>query len=151
MKLVSKFCIKYININIKIFFIIFLLILFLKLYKIKIINQIIENIFYFRENKINKEKKLNILNKKEKKLNFGIYSNNNDQDLKKVKKVGVIGLKHQKNIGNNVLKFARYIQLKELGLKPYIIGIHMISQNIRFLNNTTHLRIIKDFNEIKKK
>ena len=57
---------------------------------------------------------------------------------------------HHKNVGNNLLKFAIYIQLKELGVEPYIIGIHKTSEDIRFLNKTTHPRIIKSFNEIKK-
>ena len=147
MKKVSNYCIKYININIKIFFIFFLsMLLFMEP---KIINQKEENAFYFKENKINKEKKLNRYNKKKKKLNIGLYSNNG-QDLKKIKKVGIIGLKHLKNVGNNLLKFAIYIQLKELGVEPYIIGIHKISEDIRFLNRTTHPRIIKNFSEIKK-
>ena len=79
-----------------------------------------------------------ILNKKD------IIKTNN---LKK--KVGIIGLTHHKNVGNNLLKFAIYTKLKELGVEPYIIGEHFKNQNISFLNRTTHLRIIKSFNEIK--
>ena len=56
---------------------------------------------------------------------------------------------HHKNVGNNLLKFAIYMQLKELGVEPYIVGKHKVSQDIRFLNRTTHPRIIQNFNEIK--
>ena len=80
-----------------------------------------------------------------------INSNNSfNQKYLRKKKVGVIGLIHHKNIGNNLLKFAIYTQLKELGVEPYIIGTYSFNEDISFLNRTTNPRIIKSFNEIKR-
>ena len=68
-----------------------------------------------------------------------------------IKKVGVIGVVHETNIGNNLIKYAMSIKLKELGYSPYIIGTHMDNTNISFINRTTNLVIIKkNFSEIKK-
>ena len=80
-----------------------------------------------------------------------IYNSNIEQNKKKEgkKRIGIIGLKHHKNVGNILLKFAIYKQLKELGVEPYIIGKHKLTHDIRFLNKTTHPRIIKNYNEIK--
>ena len=65
-------------------------------------------------------------------------------------KVGVIGLRHGVNIGNNLLKYAIHIKLKELGYLPYIIGTRLKGYNISFINKTTNLVIIKhNFSEIK--
>ena len=38
------------------------------------------------------------------------------------KKIGIIGIGFGNNIGNNLLKYAIFIKLKELGFDPYIIG-----------------------------
>ena len=132
MKLISKHFIKFINIYIKIYFIIFIYIIFKLINKKILINQNKQN-----NNKSGKEIKI-------------VLNSNNEKNLKKQKiKVGVIGLMHLKNVGNNLLKFSIYTQLKELNVEPYIIGTHMPSEDIRFLNRTTNLRIIKYFNEIK--
>ena len=70
--------------------------------------------------------------------------------IKKIK-IGVIGLKHGDNIGNNLLKYAMDIKLKELGFDPYIIGMQWKNTNISFIINAVKLRIIKfNFSEIKK-
>jgi hypothetical protein len=70
---------------------------------------------------------------------------------KKTKKIGVIGLSHGNNIGNNLLKYAMHIKLTELGFEPYIIGFHKKLTDISFINKTTNLRIIKkSFKEIKR-
>lgn len=70
---------------------------------------------------------------------------------KKTIKIGIIGLSHGNNIGNNLLKYAMFIKLKELGFEPYIIGTHKKRTNISFINKTTNLKIIKkDFSEINK-
>ena len=138
MKLLLKHFTKCICINFKIYFIIFLsILLYLEIFKnIIIINQNKEKNNYFQERK-NKEN------------NF--FNSYNEQYKKKTgkKRIGIIGLMHHKNVGNNLLKFAIYIQLKELGVEPYIVGKHKVSQDIRFLNRTTHPRIIQNFNEIK--
>jgi len=66
-------------------------------------------------------------------------------------KIGVIGVRHDNNIGNNLIKYSIFIKLSELGFIPYIIGTHLNNYNISFLNKSTNLIIIKnDFNEIKK-
>ena len=65
-------------------------------------------------------------------------------------KVGVISLEHSQNIGNNLLKYAIYIKLIELGFKPYIIGKKYLNDNISFIQENTNLRLINNsFKEIK--
>ena len=69
----------------------------------------------------------------------------------KIVKVGIIGLPHSQNVGNNLLKYAIYNKLVELGFEPYIIGMKNKNDNISFINNTIKIRIIKkNFLEIKK-
>ena len=58
------------------------------------------------------------------------------------KKVGVIGLEHSINIGNNnLLKYAMHIILSKLGYDPYIIGMRYNNQNISFIKSVTNLRL----------
>ena len=66
-------------------------------------------------------------------------------------KVGVVGVRHETNIGNNLLKYAISVKLKELGYKPYIIGVLLKRlNNVEFINRTTNLVVIKkSFSEIK--
>lgn len=81
---------------------------------------------------------------------FHIFYNNNFVQRKK--RVGVISLSHGNNIGNNLLKYAIFIKLSELGFNPFIIGTHKRKTNISFIKRATNLRIIKkDFSEIKRK
>ncbi len=69
---------------------------------------------------------------------------------KKIKKIGIVGLRHEINIGNNLLKYAMFIKLSELGFKPYIIGTLWKNYDISFLKNNTNCIIInKSFSEIK--
>ena len=69
--------------------------------------------------------------------------------MKKYRKIGVIGLNHSQNIGNNLLKYAMYIKLLEFGFKPYIIGKQNKNSNISFILNTVNAILInKSFNEI---
>ena len=71
--------------------------------------------------------------------------------INKTKKIGVIGLRHEINIGNNLIKYAISIKLSEFGFIPYIIGTHYDNSNITFIKQKTNLRIIKrNFKEIKK-
>ena len=73
------------------------------------------------------------------------------KNKKKNNKVGVIGLRHEVNIGNNLIKYAISIKLKELGFIPYIIGTHLHNLNINFLKKNTNCVIIyKSFKEIKR-
>ena len=69
---------------------------------------------------------------------------------KKLKKIGIIGMKHSQNIGNNLLKYAIYIKLSEFGFEPFIIGKKQKNSNISFILNAVRVRLInKSFNEIK--
>ena len=71
--------------------------------------------------------------------------------IKNPKKIGVIGVRHEINIGNNLLKYAIFIKLKEFGFKPYIIGTHWKNFDISFVKKKTKCIIIKkNFSEIKK-
>ena len=67
-------------------------------------------------------------------------------------KIGVIGLPHNHNIGNNLIKYSISIKLSELGFIPYIIGLfyEQYHYDISFIKNFTNLIIIKTFSEIKK-
>ena len=69
----------------------------------------------------------------------------------KIRKIGVICLNHHQNIGNNLLKYAVFIKLSQLGFKPYLIGKQLYRSNITFLYQNTNIRIIKKFSEIKEK
>ena len=66
------------------------------------------------------------------------------------KKIGVIGLEHSINIGNNLLKYAISITLSNLGFDPYIVGKRFHNQNISFIQSVTKIRLINNsFSEIK--
>lgn len=69
----------------------------------------------------------------------------------KKKTVGVIGLEHSKNVGNNLLKFAMFIKLSKLGYSPLIVGKQYHNNDISFINNTINIRLIKNFSEINEK
>ena len=66
-----------------------------------------------------------------------------------IKKIGVIGLSHSQNIGNNLLKYAMSIKLRELGFIPYIIGRRFKNHTITFLQKYTKVKVINNFQEIK--
>ena len=69
---------------------------------------------------------------------------------RKKKKIGIIGVPHNNNIGANLLKYAISTKLFELGYIPYIIGyINRKNDDISFIKNYSNLRIIKRFSEIK--
>ncbi len=82
-----------------------------------------------------------------------LFSKNKMIYLKEKKiKIGVVGVEHCINIGNNLIKYAISIILKELGYIPYIIGTNIRNYNIKFLERNTNLVIIKkNFSEIKEK
>ena len=74
----------------------------------------------------------------------------NYKRLLKKKKIGIISVRNEVNIGNNLVKYSISQKLKELGFIPYIIGTLRKSCNITFLNESTNLIIIKNnFSEIK--
>jgi hypothetical protein len=75
---------------------------------------------------------------------------NSHKNLKKKKKIGIISVRNEVNIGNNLVKYAISQTLKEFGFIPYIIATHWKNYNITFINQTTNLVIIKkNFSEIK--
>ena len=82
-----------------------------------------------------------------------LFSNNKIIYLKEKKiRIGVVGVRHSVNIGNNLIKYAISLILKELGFIPYIIGTKIHNCNIKFVEKNTNLVIIKkNFNEIKEK
>ena len=61
---------------------------------------------------------------------------------KKKKKIGVVGIGHGNNIGNNLIKYAISIKLNELGFDPIIIGNIRKNNDISFINKTLKLKII---------
>lgn len=66
-------------------------------------------------------------------------------------KIGIVGVRHEVNVGNNLLKYAMHIIFSKLGFIPYIIGTRWGNYNISFINATTNLIIIKNnFKEIKR-
>ena len=61
-------------------------------------------------------------------------------------------MNHGSNIGNILLKYAMFIQLKSLGFIPYMIGTNIHQRDISFLKKFTNCRIIKNnFTEVKRK
>ena len=65
-------------------------------------------------------------------------------------KIGIICLEHSNNIGNNLLKFAIYNKISELGYNPIMIGTKAKNNNISFIQNAAKIRIIQtNFSEIK--
>ena len=90
-----------------------------------------------------------IIRNKYKYLIFLVYLFINIMIKKKNKKIGIVGLPHSQNIGNNLLKFAMYIKLSELGFDPYIIGKRQGNANISFILKRIKVRLIKkNFSEI---
>ena len=70
--------------------------------------------------------------------------------IKQRLKIGVVGVGHGANVGNNMIKYAISIVLSNLGYEPYIIGTHNNNFTINFANKTTNLVVIKKkFSEIK--
>lgn len=57
------------------------------------------------------------------------------------KKVGVIGLVHSKNVGNNLLKYAIYIKLTELGYSPYIVENRVKNHNNSFIARSVNMKL----------
>ena len=63
--------------------------------------------------------------------------------IKQRLKIGVVGVGHGANVGNNMIKYAISIVLSNLGYEPYIIGTHNNNFTINFANKTTNLVVIK--------
>ena len=82
-------------------------------------------------------------------INPKTYKNNHFQ--KKKIKIGIVGVRHGENIGNNLIKYAMTLVFKKFGFIPYIIGTRKENVNISFIKRKTNLVVIKkNFSEIKK-
>ena len=79
---------------------------------------------------------------------FFLLKNNKKYSLLKKKRIGVISLENSNNIGNNLVKFAMFIKLKELNFDPIIIAL-TIYKNIYFVKNQMKLiEINKSYDEL---
>ena len=72
-----------------------------------------------------------------------INNNKYSKKLYKKKRVGIIGLSHSNNIGNNLVKYSIYTKLKEFGFNPEIIGLQVKNSNLYFLKKYVNLKILK--------
>jgi len=63
---------------------------------------------------------------------------------KKKLKIGVVGVRHEINIGNNLIKYAMTKILSEFGYIPYIIGTRYLNLSIEFAQRRTNLVVIKN-------
>ena len=72
---------------------------------------------------------------------------------KKKLKIGIVGVRHEINIGNNLIKYAMTKILSEFGYIPYIIGTRYHNLSIEFVQRMTNLVVIKNnfSQEIKEK
>ena len=73
-----------------------------------------------------------------------INKNVKDIKIKKKLKIGVVGVRHEINIGNNLIKYAISKILNEYGYIPYIIGTCYKNLSIDFLLRKTNLVVIKN-------
>jgi hypothetical protein len=105
---------------------------------------------HIKTNKYNSYKVLSIINKLFQIITLlyflllinGRYFKSDKRSPKKIK-IGVIGEHLSQNIGNNLLKYAMFIKLKELGFDPQVIGYLIPGNNISELNKTINIKIIK--------
>lgn len=74
--------------------------------------------------------KINYTNNKKKLISLMAFIIFMTYNVKKKIKVGIVGLKHSQNCGNNLLKYSIYIKIRELGFDPYIIGMRFKNDNI---------------------
>ena len=63
---------------------------------------------------------------------------------KKKLKIGIVGVRHEINIGNNLIKYAMTKILSEFGYIPYIIGTRYLNLSIEFAQRRTNLVVIKN-------
>ena len=65
------------------------------------------------------------------------------------KRIGIIGVPNDQNVGNLLVKFSMFMKLKELGFEPTIISSTYRGKDINFLKKTVNLLEIKrTFNEV---
>ena len=62
------------------------------------------------------------------------------------RRIGVIGVLNEQNVGNNLVKFSMYTKLKEYGFVPTIISYTRKGENIDFLRKTVELTEINNEN-----
>ena len=70
----------------------------------------------------------------------------------KKKRIGVVGLANENNIGNNLVKFSMYKILKQFGFNPTMISISNKKDNLYFIKKFVKLKEINlTFSELKEK
>ena len=68
----------------------------------------------------------------------------------KIKRVGIVSVRNDRNPGNNMVKFSIATKLKEYGFEPIIIALG--SNNIDFIKNYVQLKVVDyTFKELKEK
>ena len=82
-----------------------------------------------------------------------IEEKNETQNMNiKKKRIGVVGIFNDKNIGNNLVKFSMFTKLKELGLDPIIVSRVRPNNPITFLKKYLKLKIVfRSFRELQKR
>ena len=81
-------------------------------------------------------------------LKYFIRNNSINFNFTSKKRIGVIGLEHSQNVGNNLLKYAIHIKLSELGMTPYIIGKLYHKSDISFIKAHANIILINNFSQI---
>ena len=92
-------------------------------------------------------------------FNFTIFGNKfilylREKFLRTKRRIGVVGVLNEQNVGNNLVKFSMYIKLKEYGFEPTIISYTRKGENIDFLRKTVELTEISQnlkYSQLKEK
>ena len=61
------------------------------------------------------------------------------EKFKRKKRIGIVGVLNEQNVGNNLVKFSMFTKLKEYGFEPTIISFTRKNENIDFLRKTVDL------------
>ena len=117
--------------------------------KIKYETENLEKTFNISKNNEIRYKTGNIENNSNNSTIIKIESQNINERKKKLK-IGILSVLNCINVGNNYLKYAISVVLKEMGFIPYIIGTNPEKITLEFLRKTTNVIVIKNFNEIKR-
>ena len=117
--------------------------------KIKYETENLEKTFNISKNNEIRYKTGNIKNNSNNSTIIKIESQNINERKKKLK-IGILSVLNCINVGNNYLKYAISVVLKEMGFIPYIIATSLDRINFSFLRKNTNLIVVKSFNEIKK-
>ena len=77
-------------------------------------------------------------------MSYKVKNKRNIKNKKKLK-IGIVGVRHEINIGNNLIKYAISKVLKDFGYIPYIIGTRYNIFSIEFVQRRTNLVVINFF------